>query len=1708
MWTFNTDQNKWIGTNDSLAVDNFNFLKQELSALRFYSKCLSGATYLPVNDLQNIYDVLSSWKSKSPYLNNPISSPYSNSLIPSLDPEIISPTASEDYYTKFLSDYGLTLKNLFTPNKLIKDSIDNFLYVDVATTEAIDINLVSSSLIIDGVRVLEGHLVLVKNNVTFITLSSLIDPNTYFQGQYTVIQNLGATIEYSFLNEENGVYVFRSGQLIRDDRFNDYENCKKLSLSVKLGTENTGRQFHLNRLSSGYFPVNGEIMQFTEKKNWILRNRVDYNNLFEINYYDVIKYSSETYFFEGVTYSIPERELAVGEFGTILNTQGGISNLIQNKYKVNLRSISKTSIYYWICGDDGVLLRVRKHDFKIDRIQVDCLCPRKLVTTDLKSISFFDDQRGVTVGELNTILITSNSGVSWQRLRLADFDSFYYNKVIYTDLNRFYVCGNSGVFLEFIEGISGWRVNRLRISRFIDDDDEYLLMDHIRDIRRFTTSSWNPTFSYGTQSTSNPKDLIILSCDFNKVFIYDRSGSIPNFDFVSLDIGGNDYGDINAITPITGSSSFLFSGTNPQTGNPAIMSFNLEDFTSIGVGNSFSNTISGPSASVIVDDIFVNNIFDFNAQQTYICGNESLLKSATSSYNFQTLDSTFEEKLKSKLLFLDYDIGSKLNFFTDDGDYRLPESVTFSSATFSGPSYFSFSPIVISATAPSFLTQSQIGWIDYWRDREKTFRFYDTVAPVTDISSVSMSLTFSWTSNQSQFTISATNITASASNIINLAPNILIEGASRYSGLGLTAISAPASIFDIYIYDYLLVWRNNTINVNPGDLIRLQSAIVDTNLMVNRVEILGGNTYHWMFTDFNSNIIRGLDSGTVSLTHLNSYNTVGELIDRFSLHSYSTAYSLTQSSGVVEVQANFNNLTSYYNLSTNINVSGDLKQMSYTSGFLKFGYLPTYNLLDYLEGINEQNNPNPVFRADKTYYAMPDLRGIPLGSLTSSVVYIDTNGLTYSQPAKSGNRLYFGTDLKLEWQSIFINTFVDVNIYGSTTYSNTALLVMDKWFDPVNDAYVLEFHKNVIDNPAFIGDSNVLLGGTLDIISRRTLLEISNDLQQLNTLSRPLRQKQWTAGSSASQWNVDFSAYESDLNFKPNTDSYAKILLSDSETVQSLTGLIYTDYKNELALNITRLGEEFSIPIINTANYIVGTNSYLYISCSQKHNLITGQGAVLEFNGGTGSSQEINQQYFGYQIVTVVNDYNFYVDIPYGNIPLVGNDVGVVKFTKQDPFFNYQPVDLIDLGVDGRGKIAIELSIENSRLVGKTYSLVDVDFSKFRFRLIDGLNIENVALSFPWLLEAEISGAVIGFDENGPVWYLGTWECGRWFSGTWISGSWLSGDWYGGVWRSLNVKDNWLSVDVDDKSSNTLSSTWFGGRWFDGTWENGTWVDGRWYGGIWNAGLWYRGIWNDGTWNDGKFLGGIWVLGTWNRGIFNTDNEPSFWLDGKWYGGDFENGIWYNGLWEEKNTLARFGVNAFNSRTATWNAGKWISGSFYSRININDSGQADVSDVHKYSIWKTGLWTSGNFYGGIAYNMDFKSGTWWGGILDDIQVIGFDAVDNYFVVNGIFKFNIGDEITIIDNNESTPNSIYGSNDNPLKYRVLYTVEDTVNKWTNIYVDYNITSTVNAPVNTGLRVVSRFKNVNWKSGIWTNGIYESGLWQGGIWYNGVFFGDWM
>ena len=2858
MWIYNKDKSKWEVKSGSLSKSSFDTYKQELSSTRFYAKCLSGATYLPTNDLSDIYDTLK-YKDKKNWFIPISSSQYSETPMPIDDATPIESDNSDLYYDKNLTDYNLTLKNKFTPNKLIKDSIDNYYYVDISTTEQIDITDSFLRGKIDGVRLLKGHKILVKDQKTKSSLDNSTDPDTFFVGNYTKLEQIGLTTEYEYYNEENGIYEFDGEFLIKVSEFDEYENAFRYSVVTKLGS-NVGKQFHLSRLLNGYYPNESEPKEFLEHKNWMIRNKLDYNNICGRNYYESLKHSVQSIDIADISYSIPERTISVGEFGVILNTQsefGDISNIIKNKFKVDLFSVTETKLFYWTCGQKGTLLRVNKHDFKIEKIKL----PK--IITSLNCVRFLTDKKGIVVGDFNTILITNDGGNIWEKIDVSKFSNFDYNKCIYYSPTKFFVVGENGVFIEFEKSISGFKAYKRRLSKFTERlEDEYLLVDDINDIIS-ANIDWNLEFN-GVDTNIND-DFIFITTNDNNIIMYDINENFKDFKFLYLDFNDNygditnivkgkskeveyefmshkfgstlndteysytnklfieytsltnfkvgdminiydvsdsdiinDYTDIDTTTgldftilekiPTLSGEKIVFNVTSTistpiteTTGKSKLIItpdefyfssdtgvhiFSFENFskldTTTGIYNMVGikplNTINPLVNNVVeIDNKYYNDLFNYDDvssdEELILTGNESLLKSYDYDINTISLndiiDSGFYDRNKSKMLFMNYDIASKLNFFRDNGEYRLPEPIIFDiTSTISGINFLS--------------NIEELNWIDYWKDSLQTFK-YNTISGLDESTKVLFSTDFTLKGNTAyKKQILPGDISVDNIDILNLAPEIDFDDNRFY---GTSTIIAPTSTKELFLYKYLMIVRvSDVYPIDISDVIEISckgsdgNVIIETNLIVNRIETFGSDNYIYMYTEFNDNIIKSIKENGCDLTNLNKFENYTDLENKFNTHPISNAYSLELSGyydhidpvittqlaeptspndgdryliglsssdiptssitpstnwtsitggsivewnnsllkwdsyipeegtsvvrtsptpstnynyqngqwvevpfgGNATIKAKFNNKTAYYNLGTTIDTidnsgsgllnqatdsglkhtamdytnvtdsiipgSGDVKvratsiihseltptwsgnigtiddnavydpsdgsinpgnsitdiefyififrgdvsdlsttdpsgevvvnndniylgdgtltsnsgtrelsyydgttvtmsqsdsttytlsnfatdikddfesrnpgigitvnpiaiarasttlsvvkleiyfeifyltdentvindvnqidtitlnaidyyswlpqgplnfdfrdnnttntrteldgttlltwepigtsattytltsrlllqwvvyskvnctfymynggggylhelnagtgdftfnhelldsenayyndnndyiyqlsdtyynvtytpfnpitntlltpivlgnnggsgnyedsditqdgkivtlfsghietidtananttnlvilsisyntiklfedkiilksdneislydnqlnhiwtntfttpitnnnmdidtssnqiiitfynsglgsillinifdasttiiptglssignkvkyikeldatyiygeffgikgtinilkngsfngnvfihnkqhvysslpnylvefnvitdmfyneknktmylisrtngyflpcqikndelylmendikiighsdtnvirngineiifsecggvdgsmwnfandtqggagkmeinkfevssnitdpsivKMKYTDCFVDFGYSPIYNIYDYLRNIN-----SVLFTPDKEYLAMPVYKNIPLGSLTPSVGYIDTG-------ISNNNKILLGTDLKFEWESVFIDTFVDVDIVAGTTkyefdkistfvnpapsgttphagnhkfidggngfaysapstsgvilklnlsndiittfgsypttsgslyeeegvfspttgkiyflpaddvsatdilvidptddsqslipwsyehvnppcitpdgimyavggydglenniiridtnteiitlvtppsplkisnlgighciyskteyvyiigasltydtiyklnpvddtittithtsnllfnssvlnlvensngiiylfmfqfffkidtsddsivdislpggeqamtgfilediiyflsndyagnkfnqlysmdttnsdlvnnlhdgfnngttyivttslnlignsaygiglgpgrpilkinfknkntYSTEKLLVMDKYYDESNDAYVIEFHKKI----EFDGtDANILNGnGSLNIKSRRKLSQISDDLRILNNIHRTKKSKKITAGS-------EYFVYDNELTTKIKTNSYTNILLSDQVTKDNLTAVIYTDDTNELSMNILNLDEEIN-PVVNG---IVESNGKVSIIFKDKHNLsehdlisisYSGDSVLTADNGCFPNSSAYDPNFFGSHVISIISPNSILLDIPWD--PSYSLNKFTVSFTKTDSFLDYTPIDLVDIGVDKKGKTAIELLPENSLFKDNKYELVDVDFNKFRYRLFDGLTINDLIVRYPWILEAEISNAAIGLVNDELTWYSGVWECGRWFEGNWMSGQWMSGDFYGGTWNAKKVIDKKINIEIADKKTIDDESIWHGGRWFDGTWNGGVWRTGRWYDGDFNSGKWLDGIWNDGTFNNGNWNGGIWVLGTWNNGVFNTDNKPSYWIDGIFNGGDFGNGIWYNGTFESKKSTARFGTESFNSRPSIWHGGNFVSGSFHSFLDKDDNDNIVRSKIHKYSIWNTGNFISGDFYGGVAYNIDFN-GTWHGGILEDIQIIGMeDIIDpltslttgKTLTLNGIFRFNIGNEITIMDKDLNT-----------YKTKVRLPVEEDVNSFTTkVETIPDVGITIPMPFEKDkYKVVSEFNNTNWKSGIWTNGVFNSGLWEGGMFYDGIFNG---
>ena len=146
--------------------------------------------------------------------------------------------------------------------------------------------------------------------------------------------------------------------------------------------------------------------------------------------------------------------------------------------------------------------------------------------------------------------------------------------------------------------------------------------------------------------------------------------------------------------------------------------------------------------------------------------------------------------------------------------------------------------------------------------------------------------------------------------------------------------------------------------------------------------------------------------------------------------------------------------------------------------------------------------------------------------------------------------------------------------------------------------------------------------------------------------------------------------------------------------------------------------------------------------------MIVGDSVTLDYHPTVGN----NNGYNGYQIVLgVIGTQSFYTGRPGSVVP----GSGTLTVLRKDPFLNYEPIDIMDVGVDKEPKIAVVVTPDNIVLEESKYYLKNIDFNNYRYTLVDGLSVVDIHTRYPWVLEGMMSNAVIGEDSNGLVWYKG-----------------------------------------------------------------------------------------------------------------------------------------------------------------------------------------------------------------------------------------------------------------------------------------------------------------------------------------------------------------
>lgn len=469
--------------------------------------------------------------------------------------------------------------------------------------------------------------------------------------------------------------------------------------------------------------------------------------------------------------------------------------------------------------------------------------------------------------------------------------------------------------------------------------------------------------------------------------------------------------------------------------------------------------------------------------------------------------------------------------------------------------------------------------------------------------------------------------------------------------------------------------------------------------------------------------------------------------------------------------------------------------------------------------------------------------------------------------------------------------------------------------------------------------------------------------------------------------------------FKEFTISKNTIFIgNDLISIKDFKSGIFIDVVNNLSrvnrVYIKNITVERYINYPNKLRYIITTDKMLETNLDLVGNItLRGRNKLseismdLEFtddlmlpisNNGTNGVELFNNTYFNNQVTSfqyakiIMNDDNIRKYISSVIFLDEDNDwnLNVINW-KNDPNFFYRPLELFEVGIDKIFKKSITIDSSNYLTKGNTLSLMNVDFNKFNYRIVDGMTLKELEDKFYWVLNADIRNAIIGEDTSGFVWYQGDWIAGTWETGTWYSGKAFNIEWIKGNVFSNKIINNFnLFTTIDDDNSD--HTIWYYAIWGSGNFNNGTWNNGIWNKGQFK-GVWKGGLWKTGIWSGKSFEGGDWLSGTWLQGTFSQNNSFSIWHSGIFLGGDFENGTWLNGIFDQTDRLpSRFGTKASLLNNAIWEYGWWKNGEFYSGLNSNN---------YKFSIWKNGTWEKGTFFGGQFEMGVWKNGVWENGFL-------------------------------------------------------------------------------------------------------------------------------
>jgi hypothetical protein len=1557
MWHYNKDLLSWSLRKDTLEVENYRAIRQSLEATRLYAKCFSGALWQTSRDLENLFPSIQYLSQTSSWHFSTSSGSYSLGFTTSLGSTPITSDSFTQYY-HYNEELGFSNRGYFSPNSAIRENITP-VSVDLATTTHID-NLLGEkpSLLIDGVFVKEGQTILVKDQKTEVGLSASVD-TSLFSEIYYLISDEGVDKKWFYYNSQNGIYKYTSGLLVKEP-ITSYTFSKGLLIDVKSGSLNRDKYFTPRRFRTGYYPLEGENFEFSQTPSYLIKNKFEYNNLFEVGYNDIIRHTSLTI----GSYSIPERVVSVGDFGTILLYESGTSSLIPNKISTKLTSIENTKSYYWICGRESTLLKIDKVTLEVSYIELDSV-------KNFTSISFFSDLYGCLVGEFGEIWLTGNGGLDWTKLELETINNqVNLNRVLFYNISEIYIIGDSGTFLTLIETPSGWQVSKVDIFRQDSAVDTYTLTPHLRDFIYLDITGWTLSSQKRDQ-----KELLLITSDSDNLFVWNKN-NFATYSFLVLE---------SSITNLS-ARSLTNIGSQITLAGRELYSFDLKSYDFITTSNT--NVLRGPTYSKL-SDLYINRIKSWNNAEFLVASNYSTSKSYDSASFSLITDyaKLYTDTISSRFLILNYDLASKVNFHDYLGNYRLPVSTTISVVG------FTLSDVTF-ATLPG-----QTSWIDYWKNTLLTFEYYTSFSSsnVVEISTI-----FNYSGATNSFFVTDEGATPSLTEqnidpdtsliyIKKLVPTVKFDRDSYYvEGSDPIDINFATS-YNCWIGDFVIVFKLVNVDFDgslfkKGDILNINSTSISANLMINKIfRYMSSNPtpiFLYCYHNFSSDIISSLRATGFSVKNLNVFSSAQDFVNNFSLHPLSVGYEIGLTQSQIKIEGHLNNKTAYYNLAQNIIHDSTTYSFVYGESFFDFGYTPTYNIYDFLSRID------PVsFTSSKFFGAMPRYQNIPALDVDLDSSWTSSSNLILCDDTKLSNRLVFGKNLKFEWESIWINTFVDVVVKTSNygDFLTEKCLVEGKKYLPEKDSYIVEFNKPI--NRELLVYNQLTSINFVNILSRNSLLQISSDLQELNNINRNLNTKQI-------QWPYTFDVYQNEITQKFPTDSYCKILLSDPDIKSNITSIIWEDSRSKLSnVLINPLGDDL-LKILPVDLSRVGSDRGQkdLVELSPNNYRVTSPTASLV-------NVDMNKLRFrftdGLTLSKMLEKYSWIVESEVSD-GLVGEDSNGLIFYS---------------GIWRCGRWFSGTWYSGQWLAGDWYGGVwNSNWIKTRGRdiLVDSTQVDTQSLWY--------SGRWFDGTWNGGTWlggrkYLGTWNGGLWNSGIWNDGVWNGGQFRGGIWVSGLWNSGLFNTDVNP-------SYWLDGQFRGGDFENGRWFDGQFsqYSRSSRFGTRASGnskaIWETGEWISGEFFSGRQTDSSGNNQVSDIHRWSQFksgnWASGQFWGGivlnmNFSSGTFWGGIVDDIEIIGltqssgkmQFLLNGIFRFKYPYDIRIYaMFGSGYSSFGtienpkkylvtfseVLDTGETLIQIAGSYSFTPT--WRSYTDLRIVSHfeNAEFKSGLWYNGI--------------------------------------------------------------------------------------------------------------------------------